>query len=105
VLAWKPADRPAGESRQGPLNMSSPDNKSYLSGLTTSFSPWGSRSATPKPGPRKDTDGPSGDLAVPANKVQDHTVSHRRRLFKNQYPKDCPPLAVQWYHAVDVSAT
>jgi hypothetical protein len=84
--------------------MSSPDNKSYLSGITSSFSPWGSRSATPKPGPQRENDATGADPAIPANRTNDHTVSHRHRLFKNQYPKDCPPLAVQWYHAVDVSA-
>jgi len=34
--------------------------------------------------------------------VQDHRVSHKRGLSAKHYPKDCPPLSVQWFFAVDV---
>ncbi|KKK23247.1 hypothetical protein AOCH_001193 [Aspergillus ochraceoroseus] len=32
---------------------------------------------------------------------EDHTVSHRQRLSLRYYPKDCPPLRVRWFYAVD----
>lgn len=34
----------------------------------------------------------------------DHAVSLRHSLSLKSYPKDCPPLNVQWYHAVDVGS-
>ncbi|KAF2452280.1 DDHD domain-containing protein [Lineolata rhizophorae] len=77
-------------------------------------SPWGSRSSTPKPG----SGGASGDerkreragngsatAAAPGLGTQrggDHAVSHRHRPSLKNYPRDCPPLHVQWFHAVDV---
>jgi hypothetical protein len=35
---------------------------------------------------------------------RDHVVSHSNRLSFKSYPKDCPPLNVHWYHAVDVGS-
>jgi hypothetical protein len=86
--------------------MSSPENKGYLSGLAQ-FSPWSSRSATPKP-PTINREGDAATTAPPpperdatTNRAMDHSISLKFRLSKKQYPKDCPPLAVQWYHATD----
>jgi hypothetical protein len=31
----------------------------------------------------------------------DHVVDRRHRLSLKRYPRDCPPLAVRWFHAVD----
>jgi hypothetical protein len=35
-------------------------------------------------------------------KSMDHAVSFTHKLSKKLYPPDCPPLAVRWYHAIDV---
>ncbi|KAL4889126.1 DDHD domain-containing protein [Aspergillus ambiguus] len=32
---------------------------------------------------------------------EDHTVTHRHRLSQRRYPRDCPPLKVRWFYAVD----
>ncbi|KAF9882696.1 hypothetical protein FE257_005516 [Aspergillus nanangensis] len=32
---------------------------------------------------------------------EDHTVTKRHRLSLRHYPKDCPPLKVRWFYAVD----
>ncbi|TPX15816.1 uncharacterized protein E0L32_000150 [Thyridium curvatum] len=69
--------------------------KSYLSSAVDSINPWsGNRSATPTP---KD---PQPD-PTPVNPGDHSTTSTYGRSFK-RYPPDCPPLAVQWFHAVDV---
>ncbi|KIW03108.1 uncharacterized protein PV09_05753 [Verruconis gallopava] len=79
--------------------MSSPPNKQgYLSGLA-SYSPWSSRSATPKPpAPDKKHEDPTFE----PQRGGDHSVSKRHRLSLKQYPSDCPPLVVRWFHAVDI---
>ena len=33
----------------------------------------------------------------------DHVIDRRHRLSLKRYPQDCPPLAVRWFHAIDVS--
>ncbi|KAI5284338.1 hypothetical protein KEM54_001416 [Ascosphaera aggregata] len=33
---------------------------------------------------------------------EDHTVVQFHRLHHQRYPKDCPPLRVRWFYAVDV---
>lgn len=35
------------------------------------------------------------------SKGEDHTVTHTHRLSLRRYPKDCPPLRVKWFYAVD----
>ncbi|KAL5458907.1 hypothetical protein PMIN07_005962 [Paraphaeosphaeria minitans] len=110
--------------------MSAPETKpGFLSVGINALSPWGSRSGTPKPpatphtpkkpGEDKDKDKPkhgdkdkekdtekekenaAADGAGP-QRGGDHTVNRRHRLGLNRYPDDCPPLAVRWYHSVDV---
>jgi DDHD domain len=105
--------------------MSSPGNTpgaSFLGSLE-SFSPWGSRSATPKAlsdqdnrptttsplaaGPQapgedaKDQQDDSRDQ-LKEEKGADHRVSNRYRIPPNDYPEDCPPLLVRWFYATDV---
>ncbi|KAL5364568.1 DDHD domain-containing protein [Aspergillus floccosus] len=55
------------------------------------------RSSTPKS---------TGDQSPPREVLQrsqgeDHTVTHTHRLSLRRYPKDCPPLKVRWFYAVD----
>lgn len=76
------------------------DSKGYLSSLS-SFTPWSSRSGTPKPTPR-DADNKGSYLSNKQQKAVDHSVSHRHRLSLRDYPKDCPSLTVQWFHAIDI---
>lgn len=35
------------------------------------------------------------------SKGEDHIVTRRHRLSQRFYPKDCPPLKVRWFYAVD----
>jgi hypothetical protein len=60
---------------------------------TKSYFPWTPRTSTPKP---------EGDNTNPLKRTADHAISHANRLSRKQYPPDCPPLNVQWYHAVDI---
>lgn len=79
--------------------MSTPDNKGYLG------SGWTSKSPTTKPTGVKhaeDAGSSSGESALRPQRGGDHLVSHRHRLSLRNYPRDCPPLLVQWFHAVDV---
>jgi hypothetical protein len=71
--------------------------KSYLASAVDSINPWaGSRSATPTP---KDPQ----PVVAPSN-PGDHTTNPFYGQSIGRYPKDCPPLSVQWFHAVDVSS-
>jgi hypothetical protein len=70
--------------------------KSYLASAVDSINPWaGSRSATPTP---KDPQ----PVPVPSN-TGDHVTNPFYGQSIGRYPPDCPPLKVQWFHAVDVS--
>ncbi|KXX75613.1 Phospholipase DDHD2 [Madurella mycetomatis] len=69
--------------------------KSYLASAVDSINPWaGSRSTTPTP---KDPQ----PLVAPSN-PGDHTTSPFYGQSLRRYPPDCPPLEVQWFHAVDI---
>ena len=39
---------------------------------------------------------------LPLREGKDHVINWRRGLSWKKYPKDCPSLSVQWFHAVDV---
>ncbi|KAL8728324.1 MAG: hypothetical protein Q9166_005467 [cf. Caloplaca sp. 2 TL-2023] len=69
-------------------------------GLLDSWSPWPSRSNTPKPGQ------PKGEGSTPAGpslqQGTDHTLKNRFRFSPRHYPPDCPPAQIKWYYAVDV---
>ncbi len=94
----------AGDARRRGDGMSSPENKSYLGAGMTALSPWASRSATPKSGvSAQESEDDKRKENPSAQRGGDYSVSRRlKRSFKS-YPSDCPPLNVQWYHAVDVS--
>ncbi|KAF1925814.1 DDHD-domain-containing protein [Didymella exigua CBS 183.55] len=82
-------------------------------GFLAGLSPWGSRAATPKPPPTPttvETDRTKGkekeqETSTGAPGTQrggDHVVDRRHRLSLKRYPRDCPSLAVRWFHAVDL---
>ena len=75
--------------------MSGRDNssQSYLARL----SPF---TRSPVVQPSKGTEGEPEPL-LKEQKGADHVVSHRLRLSLKEYPRDCPPLRPQWFHAVD----
>lgn len=83
--------------------MSTPENRSYLAAGISAISPWGSRTATPRPQQGRDEQQQASEAPLGAQRGGDHKVSQRPRLSLKNYPRDCPPLVVQWYHAVDVS--
>ncbi|KAM5352153.1 hypothetical protein ACJ41O_004876 [Fusarium nematophilum] len=73
--------------------------KSYLSSAVDSINPWAaSRSTTPT---QKTTLEESAASAAPAN-PDDHSTTHLYGQSLKTYPPGCPPLKVQWFHAVDV---
>ncbi|KAJ4310154.1 hypothetical protein N0V94_008579 [Neodidymelliopsis sp. IMI 364377] len=84
-------------------------------GFLAGLSPWGSRAATPKPPPtpttaevdktkgkekEREQDASTGGLGK--QRGGDHVIDRRHRLSLKRYPRDCPPLAVRWFHAVDL---
>ncbi|CAO2652199.1 Nn.00g004820.m01.CDS01 [Neocucurbitaria sp. VM-36] len=92
--------------------MSAPDSKQ---GFLSNLSPWGSRAATPKPPPtpktvdegvekhkEKGNDSEKGTSVLTPQQGGDHVVDRRHRLSLKRYPQDCPPLAVRWFHAIDL---
>lgn len=97
---WSDEDQAGGRRPNGSMSANH-ENKSYLSETFSAFSPWGTRSSTPKPGADQAKDGLGTDPAG-AQRGGDHKVSHRHKLSLTDYPKDCPRLEVQWFHAVDV---
>jgi len=74
--------------------------KSYLSSAVDSINPWAaSRSTTPTQKLKPEPD--SLLAAAPAN-PDDHSTTHLYGQSFRTYPSGCPPLKVQWFHAVDV---
>ncbi|KAK3699339.1 hypothetical protein LTR37_016491 [Vermiconidia calcicola] len=73
--------------------MSNQDSQSYLAKL----SPW---SRSPVVQPSKGKDGEPEPL-VKQQQGADHVVNPKHRLSVRKYPRDCPPLRPQWFHAVD----
>jgi len=55
-----------------------------------------------QPSKGKDGEPTAAPLLQQNLKGEDHVVSHRHRLSLRKYPRDCPPLRPQWFHAVDV---
>jgi hypothetical protein len=83
--------------------MSAPPDEqssSYLSSLSK-LSPWPRSPAFP---PSKGKDGePDASPMLHQQKGADHRVlGTRHKLSQRNYPRDCPPMKVQWFHAVDV---
>lgn len=83
--------------------MSAPPDEqqsSYLSSLSK-LSPWTRSPAIP---PSKGKDGePDASPLLQQQKGADHRVlGSRHKMSQRKYPADCPPMRVQWFHAVDV---
>lgn len=74
-------------------------NQGYLKSSLGKLSPW---TRSPSIAPSKVKDGEPPEAVLQEQKGADHRVSTRHRLSLRKYPKDCPPLRVQWFHAVDV---
>lgn len=72
-------------------------------GFLESFSPWTSRSNTPKLDSKEDGGNTTGGLGQ--QQGGDHIVNPRNRFNLGVYPEDCPSLNIRWYYAVDVSST
>lgn len=79
------------------------DKTSFLG----AYSPWSSRSVTPKSMDRdasqdKTKSKDDGDIAVKAsqNATEQAFITHYK-LSSRDYPKDCPRLNAQWYYATD----
>ncbi|KAH7149742.1 DDHD domain-containing protein [Dactylonectria estremocensis] len=72
--------------------------QSYLSSAVNSINPWAnSRSTTPT-----QTSKPEQGQPATAARQDDHSVTHLYGQSFKTYPPDCPPLKVQWFHAVDL---
>ena len=69
--------------------------QSYLAKL----SPW-TRSPALQPSKGKEGE-PEHAPLVKQQQGADHVVSQKHRLSLRKYPRDCPPLRPQWFHAVD----
>lgn len=77
------------------------NERSTWASAVDSINPWaGSRSSTPVP--REPVPTPT---SKPANSGGDHSINPLYGLSARKYPTDCPPLKVQWFHAVDVGLT
>ncbi|KAG6164041.1 hypothetical protein E4U22_001670 [Claviceps purpurea] len=85
-------------------------DKSYLSSAVDSINPW-STSRTATPAPTADTKkeaavaAPGTDSTATSEKPAasaDHSITPLYGQSFRTYPRDCPPLNVQWFHAVDV---
>ncbi|PKY05335.1 phosphatidic acid-preferring phospholipase A1 [Aspergillus campestris IBT 28561] len=72
--------------------------ETYRGTFLGSISPWGvSRSQTPQQAITHGND----PGVLQRSQGEDHTVTHRHRISLHRYPKDCPPLKVRWFYAVD----
>ncbi|GAB7360478.1 hypothetical protein MBLNU230_g8429t1 [Neophaeotheca triangularis] len=74
-------------------------NQGYLKSSLGKLSPW---TRSPSVAPSKGKDGEPPEAVLQEQKGADHRISTRHRLSLRKYPRDCPPLRVQWFHAVDV---
>lgn len=74
--------------------------KSYLTSAVESINPWASsRTSTPTPDKKRNEPRPP---PAPSAASRDHSTTPLYGQSFRTYPKDCPPLTVQWFHAVDV---
>lgn len=73
---------------------------SVQKGFLESISPWPSRSTTPKPD--QATNDASNTSGLEKSQGADHTITHRHRLSRKDYPLDCPKTNIRWFYAVDV---
>ncbi|KAL9104688.1 MAG: hypothetical protein Q9163_000366 [Psora crenata] len=68
------------------------------------YSPWSSRSTTPKPG--MSSQGKEDKEEIKALKLEkpsgkDHAITYRHWFSSRDYPKDCPKAAARWFYATD----
>ncbi|KAK4991469.1 hypothetical protein LTR50_001861 [Elasticomyces elasticus] len=82
--------------------MAMPDNQSYLSAGMNILSPWGSRSPVMKPSQEQIDKKNPAEARTSCQRGGDHKIGNRHRLSLRKYPRDCPALKVQWFHAIDV---
>jgi hypothetical protein len=79
--------------------------KSYLSSAVESINPWAAKRTSSPASTLKKEDA----VEPPPNKASsdpgDHATTHLYGLSLRNYPDDCPPLNVQWFHAVDVRSS
>jgi len=68
-------------------------------GFLETFSPWQSKPATPKSEGEQDK---AKEVAPVQKRGGDHRINPRQWINKKDYPEDCPPANVRWYHAVDI---
>lgn len=71
------------------------DHRSYMSKLN----PWSNSPSIP---PSRGKEGEPPPAPLREQKGADHAISHKHRLSLRHYPKDCPRLRPQWFHAVDI---
>jgi hypothetical protein len=78
--------------------------KTYLEAISL-YSPWASRSASPRPVEKPIKEEKEAKVFDQASSQRggDHKLSKRKPLSLKYYPRDCPKLDVQWFHAVDVA--
>ncbi|KAH8700015.1 DDHD domain-containing protein [Ilyonectria robusta] len=72
--------------------------QSYLSSAVNSINPWASSRSTTPTQPNK----PEQSHPAASANPDDHSTTHLYGQSFKTYPPDCPPLKVQWFHAVDV---
>ncbi|KHN96178.1 DDHD domain-containing protein [Metarhizium album ARSEF 1941] len=78
-------------------------DKSYLSSAVDVIYPWSSsRTATPTPDNTASIAAFDGAAAPKATASADHAITPFYGQSFRTYPKDCPTLNVQWFHAADV---
>ncbi|KAF4977731.1 hypothetical protein FZEAL_5779 [Fusarium zealandicum] len=74
------------------------NERSYLGSAVDSINPWAnSRSTTPTHKAKPEENQQTG---APVN-PEDHSTTHLYGQSPRTYPPGCPPLNVQWFHAVD----
>ncbi|ROV98622.1 hypothetical protein VSDG_04293 [Cytospora chrysosperma] len=70
--------------------------RSTWASAVDSINPWsGARSSTPAP--REPAPPPP-----PTSNTGDHSTNPIYGISARRYPLDCPPLQIQWFHAIDV---
>ena len=78
--------------------------RSYLSSAVESINPWAAKPTSSATLAKKTKiDEVSGAVTnVSPFGPGDHSITHLYGQSLHTYPPDCPPLNVQWFHAVDV---
>lgn len=96
--AWLAQSKSGHKAVQWPDKSSKMANPTDSQGYLGRLSPF-SRSPTVQPS--KGKDGEPEPLLKQQQQGTDHRINQRHRLSLKKYPRDCPPLRPQWFHAVD----